>query len=117
MFSFDGVILHIASQQWPTPSSWSQTDPTTGRRILLSEVQRRQQYIDQITECNTDLKSLLISCLQDDPSMRPSALGVSERIKMLKEVYRNKITRDGMDSILWLAEIKQQMPKTSLQVC
>ena len=118
VFSFGGIILHIASRQWPAPSSWSQTDPTTGRRILLSEVQRRQQYIDQLTGCNADLKSLLISCLQDDPSMRPSALGVSERIKMMKEVYRNKKTRDGMDPILWLAEIKQQqIPKASLQVC
>ena len=118
VFSFGGVILHITSRQWPAPTSWSQTDPTTGRRILLSEVQRRQQYIDQIIESDADLKPLLMSCLHDDPSLRPSAMDVSVRIKTMKEVYGNKKTRDGMDAILWLAEIKQQqIPKTSLQVC
>lgn len=118
MFSFGGIILHITSRQWPAPKAWSQIDPITGKRILLSEVERRQQYIDLITGCNVDLKPLVISCLQDDPLKRPSTLDVSERIRMLKEVYGNKNSRDGMDPILWLAEIKQlQVTAASLQVC
>jgi len=118
IFSLGGVILHIASRQWPIPKSWSQIDPMTGRRILLSEVQRRQQYIDLMIGGDADLKPLVISCLQDDPKLRPLPIGVSERIKTLKEVYGKENTYDGMDSILWLAEIKQPLlPKKSLQVC
>ena len=117
IFSFGGVILHMASKQWPTPGSWAQTDPTTGKRILLSEVERRQQYIDVITGDDVDLKPLLVSCLQDEPPRRPSAMDASEKIKKIKEAYRNE-NNDEMDTILWLAEIKQpQDPKSSLLVC
>jgi len=75
---------------------------------------------------DADLKSLVVSCLEDDPELRPPAADVSERIKMVKEEYSNKITRDGMDPISWLGEIKQtstQLPteikqtSTQLQVC
>ena len=115
VFSFGGVILHITSKQWPTPKSWAQTDRTTGKRVLLTEVERRQQYIDMITGDDMDLKPLAVSCLQDVPSMRPSAMDASEKIKQIKEVYRND---DEMDNILWLAGIKQpQDPKSSIQVC
>ena len=117
VFSFSGVILHVTSKQWPTPRSWAQTDPTTGKRTLLSEVERRQQYIDMITGDDMDLKPSAISCLQDGASMRPSAMDVSERIKMIKEKYRNENDHDEMDTILWLAGIKQpHVPKSSMQV-
>ena len=116
VFSFGGVILHMASKQWPTPSSWAITDPTTEKRTLLSEVERRQQYIDMITGDDADLKPLLISCLHDVPSKRPSAMDISERIRTIKEAYKNE-NNDEMDAILWLGEIKQsQDPKSSLRV-
>ena len=107
VFSFGGVILHITSQQWPTPKSWSQVDPKTGKRIILSsEVERRQQYIDMMTGSNADLIPLVMSCLKDDPKLRPTIENVSERIKILKEGYSTKATRDGMDPLSWLAENK-----------
>ena len=116
VFSFGGVILHITSRQWPTPKSWSQIIPKTRKRIILSsEVERRQQYIDMMSGSNADLKPLVVSCLEDDPELRPSAADMSERIKMMKEEYSKKTTRDGMDPISWLGEIKQT--STQLQVC
>ena len=36
MFSFGGVILHITSQQWPTPKAVKQFDPKTRKQIMLS---------------------------------------------------------------------------------
>ena len=116
VFSFGGVILFMTSGQWPTPKSWLQIDPESKKKILLSEVERRQQYIDMMTGSNADLKPLMISCLKDDPDSRPSVADISERIKAMKEVYSKKTTRDGMDPIFWLAEIKQA-PSTQLQVC
>jgi len=114
VFSFGGVILHITSRQWPTPKSWSQIDPETRKRIMLSEVERRQQYIDMMSGSDTDLKPLVVLCLEDDPELRPSAEDMSEKIRIMKEEYNKKTTCDGMDPISWLAEIQ---PSTQLQVC
>ena len=112
VFSFGGVILHITSRQWPIPKS--AIDPKTKRRVMLSEVERRQQYIDMMTGSDVDLKPLVELCLKDDPKLRPSAADMSERIKRMKEEYSKKTTRDGMDPLLWLAEINLS-PK--LKVC
>ena len=115
VFSFGGVILHITSRQWPTPKSWSQVDPKTGKRVILSsEVERRQQYINMMIGGDADLKPLAVSCLEDDPKLRPPAADMSERIKMVKEEYSKKTTRDGMDPLSWLAEIKLS---PQLKVC
>ena len=46
--------------------------------IMLSEVERRQHYIDQTREGS--LKQLVITCLDDDPGERPPISVVSERI-------------------------------------
>ena len=85
---------------------------------MLSEVERRQHYLDMITGGDVDLKPLAVLCLQDSPSTRPSAMDTAERIKGMKEVCRNKKDRDGMDPILWLAEIEQLLiSKEPSQVC
>jgi len=114
VFSFGGVMLHITTHQWPNPASWSQIDPKTRKPIHLTEVQRRQQYIDAMAGGNAELKPLVISCLADDPDSRPTATNISEKIKTLKELY---ITNEMMDPVSWLAEIKRaSLPKES-QVC
>ena len=83
-------------------TSWSKIDAQTRKPVLLSEVQRRQKYIDMMTGENEWLKPLVIACLADDPHSRPIAVDLSERIKMLKESYASH----NMDPISWLAELK-----------
>ena len=119
VFSFGGVILQITSRQWPTPKSWSQIDHKTKKQITFSEIERRQQYIDMMSGSDADLKPLVVSCLEDDPELRLPAADMSERIKMMKEEYSKKTTRDGMDPISWLAEIQTsiQLPAEIKQVC
>ena len=118
IFSFGGVILYVTGQQWPIPKSWSQIDPKTKRKTFLSEVERRQQYIDMMTGKAADLKPLVMSCLEDDPFLRPSVMDISERLKKMKEVCSKQNTRDGIDHISWLGEIKQVSLSThKLQVC
>ena len=112
VFSFGGIILYVASRQWPTPKSWSQIDPKTNKRILLSEVERRQHYIDMMSGGDADLKPLVISCLEDDPKLRPTVTDISDRLKRMKEVCSMKIDHDGMNPISWLASLS-----TQLQVC
>jgi len=100
IFSFGGVVLHLTSKQWPIPKSWSQIDPVTRKRKSLSEVERRQQYIDMMTGDDAELKPLVLSCLEDDPELRPSAIDVSERLKRIIEECRSY---DMMDPLSWLA--------------
>ena len=78
VFSFGCVVCHVITQEWPTPSSSKRRDPVTNKLVALSEVERRQRYIDQISEGS--LKQLVITCLDDDPEVRPPISLVSERI-------------------------------------
>ena len=66
---------------------------------------------------DADLKPLVMSCLEDDPELRPSVTDISERLKTMKGAYSKKNTRDGMDPLSWLSEIKQASLSTQLQVC
>ena len=105
VFSYGGVILYTITQLWPQPSSWVQFDPDTGRRIYLSEVQRRQHYLDKVTEGATDLKPLVMSCLNDNPIKRPLLTHVSMTIKRFKDKCSQKSSHDGMNPIVWWAEV------------
>ena len=78
VFSFGCVVCHVISQQWPQPAAFTKHDPTTGRRIALSEVERHKHYIDQISEGS--LKQLVITCLDDDQERRPPISLVNEKI-------------------------------------
>ena len=112
VFSFAGVILYLTTRQWPIPKSWSQIDPKTRKRIFLSEVERRQQYIDMMSGGDADLKPLVMSCLEDDPELRPSVKDISERLRKMKDVCSKKTDHDGINPISWVASLS-----TQLQVC
>ena len=114
VFCFAGIILHITSRRWPTPLA-STIDPN---EVGLSEVRRRQQFLDLITGDEVELKSLAISCLASDSDKRPSAPKISEEIKKMKEVCSKKTTHNGKDTASWLAEIKEaSLPAAALNMC
>ena len=108
VFSYGGVILYTITQMWPQPSSWVEFDPDTGRRVYLSEIQRRQRYLDKMTEDAADLKPLVMSCLDDNPRRRPPVAQISMTIKRAKDVCSQKSSRDGMSLIAWWAEVSSQ---------
>ena len=87
IFSYGGVTLYITTQTWPHPASWIRFDPNTGRREVLSEVQRRQCYLNMIPEDTTDLKLLVIACMDDNPNNCPSVAQISTTIKRLKNLW------------------------------
>jgi len=114
VFSFGGVILYITSRQWPTPKSWPAIN--SKQPVILSAVEQRQHYIDIIGGSDVGLKPLILSCLNNDPELRPPAADMSESITMMKEEYSKLTVRDGMDPLSWLAEIKQPSHPTQSQV-
>ena len=105
VFSYGGVILNVTTQQWPQPSDVAEFNPDTGRRELVSEVKRRQCYLDKMTGGAADLKPLVISCLDDNAKSRPPLTQVSMTIKKVKDECSQKSSRDRMSPIVWWAEV------------
>ena len=84
VFSFGGVALHLFSEEWPTPGAQKNRDPTTNKLVALSEVQRRQRYLDTMIVEVVALKEKAMNCLDDDPDQHPSIKEMSLLIKSLK---------------------------------
>lgn len=108
VFSYGGVILHVVNQEWPKPLHYVMTDPKTGKRVALSEVQRRQEHIDKMSGAPADLHSLVKQCLDDDSVIRPPISDVSERMKRMKEVESVRCPHVNMNPITW-----QQVQQTT----
>ena len=84
VFSFAVVSLHLFSEKWPTPSSHVKRDPRTKKMVTLSEVERRQQYLNTMMVEAAVFKEMVIRCLDVDPDQRPPIQEVSKMIKSLK---------------------------------
>ena len=94
VFSFAGIILHTFNQQWPRPIEQVQFDPRTRKRVALSEVDRRQQYLDKMIGEAEVLRPLVEECLDDDPAVRPTIATVCERIQVSKNTYMKGSPQD-----------------------
>ena len=112
VFSFAGIILHTFNQQWPRPTDQVQFDPKTRRRIALSEVERRQQYLDKMIGEAEALRPLVEECLDDDPAVRPTLATVCEMIQVSKDAYMKEFPQDVItlhkENQLLKVEIVQQ---------
>ena len=98
--SFGGVILYVTTHQWPQPAPLLSFDPDTGKSIVLTELQRYQQYLDKMAESCTNLKPLVISCLNDNPKKRPSVVQVLTEINEVKKSYSEKLC-----SSIWATKV------------
>ena len=85
VFSYGGIILHVINQKWPTPLHYVIIDPQTRIRRALSEIEGRQEHIEEMSGIPADLLPLVNECLDDLPASRPPISCVSERIKRMKE--------------------------------
>ena len=94
VFSFGGIILHTFNQQWPSPSSPTQYDSKSEQTIGLSEVERRQEYLDKMIEEAEKLMSLVKECLHNAPAARPKIADVCERIQLMSDACVNELLED-----------------------
>ena len=108
IFSYGGVILNVTTQLWPQPSDRTQLNPDTNVWEVVSEVKRRQQYLDKMTGGAAVIKALVMSCLNDDPMSRPAVAQVSMTIKRAKDECSQVSSRDGMSPIVWWAEVTSE---------
>ena len=92
IFSYGAVILYVTTQDWPEPRAREKYNSVTGKRELVSEVERRQEYLGKIAESEVgiELRRLVVSCLDEDPAMRPVIADISRSIKGLKTQHSNR---------------------------
>ena len=62
------------------------------RKVVLSEVDRRKKYLDQIQGL-PELKVLIVNCLDDGPEMRPDIT------KMVNDVGKLRLTYQQYSSL------------------
>ena len=85
VFSYGGVMLYTVNGKWPTPTAQVKQDPFTNELKAFSEVERRQQCLDEVTGQEGEvLIPLIKDCLNNNPSMRPAMIDLSSKIKPLK---------------------------------
>ena len=110
IFSFGGVILYVCTQEWPHPAPLVDFDPETGKRIISesTELERRQHYLDKMVGVYADLKSLVTSCLDDNPKKRPEVGKALLEIKQVKNAYNEKMYFTVSTTDKWSSMQKEQ---------
>ena len=101
IFSYGGMILHVVNQEWPTPLHYVMTDPDTGRKVALSEIERRQNHLEKIRGAPADLQELIEQCLDDYPCKRPPISNVSERMRRMKEAESERRPHVNINPLTW----------------
>ena len=77
IFSFGVLILHVVTHQWPFRKK--SLDQKTKKMVSLSEVEQRKVYLDKFDK-ESPLRHLAEACLSNDPSKRPDAMGLVEKL-------------------------------------
>ena len=88
VFSYGNVIVTTVTHQWPNPGQYNRVEG--GKLVAVTELQRRQQYINQFTPKESELFLPLVRvCLQNDPSERPTSIQlVTQMSKFAKSLPR-----------------------------
>ncbi|XP_065904439.1 cytoplasmic tyrosine-protein kinase BMX-like isoform X2 [Dysidea avara] len=81
VFSYGGIMLFVATHEWPTPSELAKIDSKTKTLVAFTEVERRRQYFEKFTEEMKALKPLVESLLSNDPTERPSMEEANKQIE------------------------------------
>ena len=108
VFSFAGIILHTFNQQWPRPIEPVQFDPKTRKRVALSEIERRQQYLDKMIGEAKVLRPLVEECMDDDPDVRPTMKTVCGRIQVNKDAYMKESLQDVITQHQEIKKLRNQ---------
>ena len=74
------MVLNVITQRWPEPSDQLQFSTNTDKWEVVSEVTRRQKYLNMFIGGAADLVPLVTSCLNDKPEKHPSVMEVSMEI-------------------------------------
>ena len=77
-FSFGVLMIHVFSGEWPIPDRPVRRD-VSGKRVVLTEVERREKYLQTIVNDHPVMNSLVTQCLGD--VNRPKAEDILQLIE------------------------------------
>ena len=80
MFSFGILVLHVVTQEWPTPHLLTSSKDASGRQVPHSEVERRARFFRMMRGEDT-LKHVAKRCIDNDPEGRPTAQQAAEDLE------------------------------------
>ena len=109
LFSFGCVMLHTLSHVWPTPRQSVIGDQKTRELIALSELQRRETYMQKLvnrpSSLPAEVKDLIIQCLSNYPEERPKIQTVTDLLANIKSQHTSTLS-------LTLLDVQVQLQKT-----
>ena len=91
VFSFGCVMVHLMSQEFPSPEPQRRLDKIAGRFVALSETERREKYLANIHK-PPELKKLILQSLDDMHEKRPSVNSLLEYF----EIFLKQKTAQGI---------------------
>ena len=86
IFSYGNVIITTTTHMWPYPE---QPTKLEGKKLIaVSELKRRQLYLDQFTPKESELFLPVVqACLQNDPSERPTSIKLVTQMSKIEEAH------------------------------
>ena len=87
VFSLGCIMIHVAAHKWPNPLPEIYYDTELEKKVALSEIERRKEYLSEIKELK-DLNTLITDCLHDNPKRRPIITKIVGELDQLKFSYQ-----------------------------
>lgn len=109
IFSFGHLTIYVATRKWPILMDKSFENPETGDTDYRTEIERRNESLQMMTEENLRLRQLAILCLQDNANGRPTT-------KKIIELLTEMIPDTDSKSQTLLDEIDQLKQKLQAKI-
>ena len=110
LFSFGCVMLHTLSHEWPTPRQSVIGDQKTRELIALSELQRREMYMQKLINrpgsIPAQVKDLITQCLSNYSEERPKIQIVTDLLAGTKSQHASTLSLTLLDVQVQLQQTK-----------
>ena len=108
VFSFGCVMIHLMTQELPTPEATVRLDKSVGKYVVFSQIECREKYLAKIYE-PPELKRLILQSIEDLPEKRPSIIKLIEYFEIFVDQETAKgvcLDKDQMISKLQVTFLK-----------
>ena len=112
VFSLACITLHVLTHKWPEPRERVQEDPITYTMTALTEVQRREDYLQLCS--SLPFKRLVESCLCNQPEARPEISSVCATLKNLKADVEKLVPFAAANSVDQFDAMQQSQSKVKI---
>ena len=113
-FSLGCIVMHLAAHEWPALLPETHYNPKLlERKVVLSEVEWREVYLNQIQEL-PEIKVLIEKCLRDDPKRHPDVIKMVNDLGKLRLSYQKNFNE--MNTVEFEKHLKLKDKRISEQL-